>query len=219
MSSVHTDDMLEMAALYALDAVDASECAAVRAHIMECDRCKAEYGAAKASLSGLAASVAVPPPPALREKVLSAALARPKPRNVIPIFRRKRFYAAIVAVAAAVAAVVMFRSPSGQSWPLGCYPATSACTASGRVIAAGGVLRLEASGLTALPSGKIYQAWIIQPGGKPVPEPTFSVDSNGRGSVEVPSGQPKGTIVAVTVEPAGGSQSPTTKPFIAATLD
>jgi hypothetical protein len=65
----------------------------------------------------------------------------------------------------------------------------------------------------------VYQAWAIQPGGKILPEPTFIPDAGGRGSVDIPSGQPKGTQIAVTVEPVGGSKAPTTKPFIAATLD
>jgi anti-sigma-K factor RskA len=219
MNSGHTDEMLDLAALYALDAVDASECAAVRAHILSCDLCRAEYAAAKAAASGLAASVAEKPPADLRGKVLAAAAARPKATKVVSIFRRKRFYAAIVAVAAAVAALFVFYSPSGSTWPLACLPAPTACGVSGRVIAAGGVLHVEASGLAALPSGRVYQAWVIQPGGKPVPEPTFVPDAAGHASISVPSGQPKGTLIAFTVEPAGGSQAPTTKPFVAAKLD
>ena len=219
MNTGHTDDMLDLAALYALDAVDASECAAVREHILTCDLCRAEYAAAKAAASGLAASAAEAPPPELRAKVLAAASALPKSKKVVSIFRRKRFYAAIVAVAAAVIALFVFKLPIGSSWPLACLPAPTACGVSGRVIASGGVLRVEASGLAALSSGKVYQAWIIQPGGKPVPEPTFVPDANGHATISVPSGQPKGTLLAFTVEPTGGSQAPTTKPFAAATLD
>jgi anti-sigma-K factor RskA len=219
MNTGHTDEMLDLAALYALDAVDASECAAVRAHILSCDLCRSEYATAKAAASGLAASVAESPPPELREKIMRAAAARPKSKAVVSIFRRKRFYAAIVAVAAAVAALFVFHTPSGSTWPLGCLPSPTACSVTGRVIAAGGVLRVEASGLAALPSGRVYQAWVIQPGGKPVPEPTFVPDADGRATLTVPSGQPKGTLIAFTVEPAGGSQAPTTKPFVAATLD
>jgi hypothetical protein len=112
-----------------------------------------------------------------------------------------------------------------------------------RVYAAGGVLRVEAFGLAALPSGKVYQAWIIQPSGNQVPKPTsreflrfvlggfrlldgalvttvafFVPDANGHATISVPSGQPKGTLLAFTIEPTSGSQSPTTKPFVAAIL-
>ena len=219
MSTAHTEEMLELAALYALDAVDASQCADVRAHILSCDVCRKEYGAALVAASGLAASVATEPPPDLRAAVLAAAAAQPRSKKVVSIFRRKRFYAALVAVAAAIVALFVFHTPSGSTWPLACLPAPSACGVTGRVIAAGSVLRVEASGLSALPSDKVYQAWVIQPGGKPVPEPTFVPDSEGRATIAVPSGQPKGTLIAFTVEPEGGSQAPTTKPFVAATLD
>ena len=219
MSTAHNDEMLDLAALYALDAVEATECAAVRAHILSCDVCSKEYAAALAAASGLAASVATEPPANLRATVLAAAAARPRTKKVISIFRRKRFYAALVAVAAAIAALFVFHTPSGSTWPLACLPASTACGVTGRVVAAGDVLRVEASGLAFLSSEKVYQAWIIQPGGKPVPEPTFVPDAQGRATINVPSGQPKGTLIAFTVEPAGGSKAPTTKPFVAATLD
>lgn len=219
MSTPHTDEMRELAALYALNAVDATECAMVREHILSCDVCRREYADAKVAASGLAASVATEPPPDLRAIVLAAAAAQPRTKSTVSIFRRKRFYAALVGVAAVIAALFLFHTPSGSTWPLACLPSPTACGVSGRVVAAGGVLRVEATGLAALPSGKVYQAWVIQPGGKPLPEPTFVPDSGGRADVEVPSGQPKGTLIAVTIEPAGGSQAPTTKPFVAATLD
>ncbi len=220
MTTPHTDDMLELAALCALDAVDEPERATVLAHIRECRVCAEEYAAARGGSDALAAAAAEPPPAALRARVLAAAAAQARSNAPIPLHRRKRFYAALVAVAAAVVALFVFRSPSGveQSWPIACLPGASGCSASGRVLAADGVLRLEASGLAALPARKVYQAWIIRPGGKPIPEPTFVADSSGRGLATIPGGQPKGTLLAVTIEPAGGSKSPTTKPFIAATL-
>jgi anti-sigma-K factor RskA len=186
---------------------------------LSCELCRKEYVTAKAAAGGLAASVATQPPPGLRERVLAAAAARPRSKTVVSIFRRKRFYAALVAVAAAIAALFVFHTPSGSTWPLACLPAPTACGVSGRVIAANGVLRVEANGLAALPSGKVYQAWVIQPAGKPLPEPTFVADAAGRAAITIPSGQPKGTLIAFTIEPAGGSKAPTTKPFVAATLD
>lgn len=221
MKTPHTDELLELAALCAVDAVEEPERTTVLEHIRECDLCAAEFAADSAAAAGLAASAVQAPPPALRARVLDAARARQQAGAPIPLHRRKRFYAAILAVAAAIAALIVFRSPSGmeQSWPVACLPGAVGCTASGRVIAADGVLRLEAKGLAALPAGKVYQVWVIQPGGKPLPEPTFVADARGHGSATVPGKQPKGTLVAVTVEPAGGSMAPTTKPFIAATID
>ncbi len=221
MKTAHTDEMLELASLCALDALNRDERATALVHIRECSVCADEYAAALAATGGLAAAAAEQPPAALRARVLGAATARSQTSAPVSIFRRKRFYAAIVAVAAAIAALIIFGTPSNreQSWAIQCLPGATACSASGRVIAADGVLRLEAIGLSALPPGKVYQAWIIQPGGKPVPEPTFEADARGHGAATLPGGQPKGTLLAVTVEPAGGSKAPTTKPFIAATLN
>ncbi len=65
------------------------------------------------------------------------------------------------------------------------------------------------------PAGRTYQAWGLPAGGgKPVPLPTFSSP----GSVVIVDGVGKYAKLAITVEPSGGSQAPSTAPFAAATL-
>ena len=62
--------------------------------------------------------------------------------------------------------------------------------------------------LAAPPAGKTYEAWVIA-GGAPQPAGVFS-----SGHVVLltrPVG--RGAKVALTVEPAGGSQQPTRAPF------
>ena len=59
-------------------------------------------------------------------------------------------------------------------------------------------------------AGKVYQLWFIQ-NGRPVPSVTFNSESDGHAMVEniaVPAGTGI-THAAVTLEPAGGSQAPT----------
>ncbi|HEY7294462.1 MAG TPA: anti-sigma factor [Dehalococcoidia bacterium] len=65
------------------------------------------------------------------------------------------------------------------------------------------------------PAGKVYQAWFIRDG-KPVSAGLF----NGDGVAVVPlQGNSSGAqIVAVTIEPRGGSEQPTSQPIEAATL-
>ncbi len=65
---------------------------------------------------------------------------------------------------------------------------------------------------SAAPSGKTYQAWVIPPGGKPISAGVFA---GGRTSVDLETKAHPGDTVAVTVEPAGGSQQPTTQPIAA----
>lgn len=68
--------------------------------------------------------------------------------------------------------------------------------------------------LKSLPSSKTYELWYINSAGKAVGAGLF--ESTGKSTVAVLSGKmAKGDIVGVTVEPAGGSKVPTTKPIVA----
>ena len=66
--------------------------------------------------------------------------------------------------------------------------------------------------LDSAPAGKTYEAWVIRGKRAPVPAALF----RGGGTIFVPirAKVRKGSVVAVTVEPAGGSDAPTTKPFV-----
>ena len=73
---------------------------------------------------------------------------------------------------------------------------------------------LITKGLKVLPGSKTYELWYISAAGTPTPAGLF--DSTGKNSFTVLSGHmARGDTVGVTVEPSGGSQSPTTKPVVA----
>lgn len=67
-----------------------------------------------------------------------------------------------------------------------------------------------AADLPALPEGKVYEAWTIDQGSV-VPAATFSA-AEAKTTVILPREVFDARRVAVTVEPAGGSQTPTTDP-------
>jgi anti-sigma-K factor RskA len=70
------------------------------------------------------------------------------------------------------------------------------------------------TGLKALPGNKTYELWYINAAGTAKPAGLF--ESNGKNTLQVLSGQmSRGDTVGVTVEPAGGSKAPTTKPVVA----
>jgi len=72
-------------------------------------------------------------------------------------------------------------------------------------------------GVAALPSDKVYELWYIDKDGAR-PAGTFSVDSSGEDAWRVLDGKMKtGDTIGVTVEPAGGSDTPTTDPILAVT--
>ena len=84
----------------------------------------------------------------------------------------------------------------------------------GRVVYAArtGKLLLTASNLKPLPAGKVYELWILQPGGKaPLPAGTFAPDNSGYATM-ILADAPEGVTAqgfAVPMENAGGSQTPT----------
>ena len=61
--------------------------------------------------------------------------------------------------------------------------------------------------LAPAPSGKTYEAWVIE-GETPKPAGTFA-GGGAQTAFALTRGVPAGATVAVTIEPAGGSQSPT----------
>ncbi len=109
------------------------------------------------------------------------------------------------------ALVSILSSPDAKVVPL---EPSSGGAPSGRVVVSDGRAALISS-LQPAPAGHTYQAWgIPSDGGDPVPLPTFDQT----GSVVILDDVGDYGQVAITVEPSGGSQAPTTKPFTAATL-
>lgn len=75
----------------------------------------------------------------------------------------------------------------------------------------GGRAILLANGLPPAPAGKEYQLWFIVGKNPPIPGKTFSPDDVGRGTLmdDIPQGAVDSAVFAVTLEPAGGSNAPT----------
>jgi hypothetical protein len=68
-------------------------------------------------------------------------------------------------------------------------------------------------GLPAQPKGRAYQFWLIR-NGKPRAAGTFT-PAAGTTAIRVGARYRAGDVVAITVEPAGGSRKPTTEPLFA----
>ena len=77
-------------------------------------------------------------------------------------------------------------------------------------------MKLDISGLPALPAGKEYQLWHLDPNA--IPQRTFKVDASGsfEGGDTMKHLIAQGHKFALTIEPAGGSHKPT-MPIIAIT--
>jgi len=73
------------------------------------------------------------------------------------------------------------------------------------------------SGLPALPSAKVYELWLLGPRSAR-PAGLLPTPSGGRTAPLLASGVAADDKVGVTVEPAGGTSSPTTTPIVVLTL-
>ena len=211
-----TEALHDLTAAYALDALEPDEREAFEDHLAECEACREQLGELQAAAAGLAWAVEPSAPsPELRTRILDAARAeRPnvvplRPRRVSPVW-------AVAAVAACVALALGIwnislhnqlssRPGALQRVPVSGLPASV-------IVTRGGSAALIAFRLPAAPVGKTYEAWIIAGKKAPAPAGTFS---GGEGSTFVPiKGKVrKGSVIAVTVEPVGGSPQPTQKPF------
>lgn len=142
--------------------------------------------------------------------------------------------AAATAAVAVIAAVVLGITLSGAEQQLNVQRSQSAAiatvlaapdakTVSGPVATGGTTtvvlsaalhrLVVSTSGLAALPSGKVYELWLISPTAAHRAGLLPSAVS-GRTAPVLASGLVSGEVLGVTVEPAGGSTQPTTKPLI-----
>lgn len=216
-----TENVHELSALYALDALAGADRERFEQHLDECDDCRAQLAGLRDAGSALAFAVEGPPPPAeLRERVLAAA--RAEPQNVVPLRPRRSL---AVSVAAAVAVAATAAAVSLGVWSASLHHSLSDERAAVRilsdpnarhlavarpkgelVIAPSGEAVLSVS-LPSLPKGKTYEAWVAAPGAKRAGEFT------GR-TVRLTQHVPVGAQVMVTIERSGGVDSPTSSPLV-----
>ncbi len=79
----------------------------------------------------------------------------------------------------------------------------------------GGVIAFR--GMSQPPEGQVYQLWMIT-GEQVTPGPTFSPDAEGRAMVQVSGDASTAGQMAITMEPEGGSETPTTSPVMQGNL-
>jgi anti-sigma-K factor RskA len=218
-----------LTAAYALDALDEAEEREYEAHLRTCERCREELAAFTDTASALAYAVDTPPPPpGLRDRIVEAVQAE---RAVVVPFRPRRrltWGLGAVAAAAAVLAVAFGLWASSLNGRLDRAEQANAILgdpnarstdltgADGRVVVSPeGDAVLVVSGLDTAPSGKDYQAWVIEDDQSPRSAGVF----DGGGDADLVTLQervPPGAVVAVTLERNGGVKAPTQTPLFSA---
>jgi anti-sigma-K factor RskA len=233
-------DLHTLSGAYAIDAVSPEEAEQFRTHLAACAACRAEVHELREAASLMGASEAERPPAALRARVLAAADQTPQqPPKVTPIGSRseraaggarpggrKAPWLAAVAAAAVVvtgAAIGLTQLNQDDEATL-TAPVTQVFEAPDRHLAevetAYGPVRVatsptrnemavDARDLRDPGEGKVYQIWSIQ-GAQTSSVGLLQEDIAGA-SMAMPD---PGTEVAITVEPAGGSEAPTSDPIV-----
>ena len=224
-----SSDLHELVAPYALDALDADERERFERHLAECERCTAQLAGFQDAAGALAFAAEGPElPPSLRERILDSARAE-STGNVIPFPRRRWALPAAATVAAAAACLAvgfglwassLSRSLDRERSAKAGYARAFELLGGGAQVkrladAEGGLLvtpggdeaALVVCGLSPAPPGKTYEAWVIE-ARTPRPAGLFPGGS-GCPPVLLNRQVPPGAVVAVTLEPKGGSQRPT----------
>ena len=232
MNSHPSDDL----AAYALGVLDAAEREPVERHLADCPPCRAEVATFAETAWSIAQTAALDTPSGLRESIVARAtrevrpLVGPRPVSFVDrlIGALRRPIPAAIPLALALLLVVSLAGFAGARRDADGYAAALAGVASARVVplygadtALRGSVVVPVSGapaylildLPAAPSGKTWEAWILN-GEKPI---AAGITDGRTGVVTLLLTAPFGTGdgVAVTLEPAGGSLAPTMAPVLA----
>ena len=257
LTCAEADDLAPAAAL---DALDAGEEAALRAHLAACPETHPAFATFALTAASLAELVdPVPPPPSVKTRLLAAVAEdlagrgvdtserTPAARGVTPDVaasappvdlatergRRRPVLGWVLAAAAVLAIVVLAglslflqaRVDTAEQLALQLRDAIGAAGQPGARVAtvsgtdaqpgAGGFVVLPADGtgyvvvddLAPLAAGQVYEAWTIVGDAAPVPA-GLATPTDGLAIFPLASGTAV-EVVALTIEPAGGSDTPT----------
>lgn len=222
---------------YALDALDAEERARFEDHVTDCPDCEEEVASLREAAAVLAEDRPVPPPPELRAAVLGAIhQVRPLPPRVGHRGRRRHLLpllvAAVVLVVAGTTGVVWSTWPSDapSATPTVAEQVLAADDAERAVVDLGDAGRatvvrsaskdravLVTEDMAAPPEGKVYQVWFQTPSDDMVPAGVMDRLPDQTLVLDGPAAA--ATAVGITVEPAGGSNRPTSEPIAVLELE
>ena len=215
-----SEDVHALVAPYALDALDEGEEQTFEEHLALCEQCREELAGLREAAASLAyGAPRATPPPELRERIL--VQARTERPNVVPLRRPRSWTAPLAAAAgiAACAAVVLgiwAASLANEQDPLEKVLSKPGARLVSMGNAGGVAVAPDGSAVLALalpraPAGKTYEAWVIR-GNKASPAGLFAGHA-GTSIVGIRRPVGRGTVVAVTLERAGGVSKPTQKPL------
>ncbi|MGJ9412262.1 anti-sigma factor domain-containing protein [Aeromicrobium sp. CF4.19] len=228
-----SNDLHDLLVPYALDALDPHERTRFETHLDQCETCRDELPGFQATSVRIADAAAATPPPGLRVDVLARAQATRQERPVLGVvahrsaLRRslpKLAVAASVLVATAGLGGYLVEHEraqdiSGESQRITAVMSADDAAVLETPIQSGGTLRImhsadvgdavvAAASLEPLAADEVYQVWAMYDG---APQSVGLMDQHSSVLLAPDMGDAQG--FAVTVEPSGGSDVPTSDPI------
>jgi len=233
-----TIELHTLSGAYVLHALTPEEAERFEEHLAACAACQTEVGELQAAAAELGASEAVSPPPHLKARILAAAdrLAQLPPRvsstGPEPSPASKwgpRLLAAAAVVTVAIAAGIVgydqiqgssddqMAAPVSQVFEAPDARTTTVETSNGGEVAvatSGSLNRMavDTDELPPLSEEQVYQLWTLRDGTAHSAGLLEDVDDGA--AMDMPA---EGSDVAITIEPAGGSEQPSTSPVVVVT--
>lgn len=228
-----TNNIHTLAGAYALDALDDLERVRFEAHMESCDSCADEVASFRATTALLGAAEEVPVSPEFRSRVLEdvdhVRQVGPVTAKMTGMAPRLVSVAAVVLAVAVVALSVVTAGLRNRLDELEPYEEIATIIQSEdaitlteqmgdarlQVVASpgSGAGAILANGMSEAPNGHAYQLWLITEDESAIPAGFLDVGEDGHGE-EIMRGEMDGVVaVGITVEPAGGSDQPTTEPI------
>ena len=222
-------ELHDLATLYALDALDDLESVRFVRHLEECKECQATVARLEDALVSVATTTSETPPSALKQTILEAIENTPQ---VAARPARRPWYIVGVAALVVVLALVGWsmlgpgRLINAVLGDPGAITTLAAPTADGtgvfdeaRLVYSEelGSAVLVIDGLDQPDPGQTYEIWLIDDA-NPVPAGLFHPDESGAAIARVEGELSPGLTVAVTEEPAGGVDLPTSPPLLTADI-
>ena len=213
--AIDHDELLDLVAVYALGAVSPEEARTVTAHLAVCETCRAEYEKLKLPADAVALSVDdrldETQCASMKERLMRAIDAQ-------DVSQRRKVNPFTIVTALALAACLAFALVSfnaqRQLDELQLKGARVYQVANGEIFKTPQRVYIIMRTLPTLPAGRVYQAWTLAPGAKDMtPSLTFVPDARGFVVISLPVPAADVGVVAISVEPAGGSRAPTSKPL------
>ncbi len=222
---------------YVLDALDEAQAAQFAQHLEQCEDCRREVLELRETAALLGAAQTGPDVASLKASVMAEVARTPQlPPVVRPIDSARRFRRSVGWIAAAAVGVValvlvgdvrdqqqtitamnqhtaevmqLITADDAKVLPLALPEGDSTVVVSmGREEA-----MVMAQDLGAPDEGMVYQTWAYDAQGNPTPAGTFMPDDSGHVAAPIATELGDCSMLSVTVEPKGGSTSPTSEPL------